>query len=80
MLFISDINIGEVGMHTKVPKKEIQKIKKEIEKEFPEDPMLQEIHIARKVIAYQAKKAGMSYIQYIQHIKEKAKSTISSTK
>ncbi len=58
-------------MRKKLLKKEISKITKEIQKEFPEDSALQEVHIARKIIAKEAEMAGMSYIKYIQSWKEK---------
>lgn len=47
---------------------EIDKIKKEVEEEFPNDMALQQIHIARKILAKEAKLKGMSYIEYIKSI------------
>ena len=46
--------------------KEIEKIKKDVEKEFPNDFALQQIHIARKIIAREAKMKGLKYIDYIK--------------
>ena len=46
--------------------KEIEEIKKEIESEFPNDFALQQIHIARKIIAKEAAKKGLSYFDYIK--------------
>ena len=45
--------------------KEVEEIRKEVESEFPDDPALQEIHIARKIIAREAEKEGLSYLEYI---------------
>jgi len=45
--------------------KELEEIRKEVESEFPDDPALQEIHIARKIIAREAEKEGLSYLEYI---------------
>ncbi|MHA1488171.1 MAG: hypothetical protein ACTSRI_00535 [Promethearchaeota archaeon] len=47
---------------------EIDKIKKEIEKEFPNDLPLQQIHIARKILAKEAELKGMKYLDYIKSI------------
>ena len=46
--------------------KEINKIKKDVEAEFPGDPALQQIHISRKILAKEAEIKGMSFIEYIR--------------
>lgn len=48
--------------------KEIEKIKKNAEIEFPNDIALQQIHIARKIIAKEAEKKGLKYLDYIKLI------------
>ena len=48
--------------------KEIEKIKKEIEHEFPNDIALQQIHIARKIFAIETEKKGLKYLGYIKLI------------
>lgn len=50
----------------KVKEREIRKIKKDIEKGFPYDFPLQQIHIARKIINMEAEKRGLSFIQFIK--------------
>ena len=50
----------------KMKKKEIDKIEKMVEKEFSQDPALQQIHIARKIISKEAELAGLSFSQYIK--------------
>ena len=47
---------------------DIDEIKKEIENEFPNDVALQQIHIARKILAKEAELKGMKYIDYIKLI------------
>ncbi len=47
-------------------KEELEKIRKEIEREFPNDFALQQIHIARKIIAKEAEMKGFSYFDYIK--------------
>ncbi len=46
-------------------KKELDRIKKEVALEFPEDDALQQVHIARKLIAEKAKTLGLTYLQYV---------------
>ena len=47
---------------------EIKEIKNEIIKEFPNDIALQQIHIARKILAREAELKGMKYLDYIKYI------------
>ena len=42
-----------------------ERIIKEVEREFPGDPALQQIHIARNLISQEAKKLGVSLHEYI---------------
>ncbi len=39
----------------KITEKEMEKVRKMIEAEFPDDPALQQVHIARKIIAREAR-------------------------
>ena len=45
----------------------------EIEKEFPDDPALQQIHIARKIISQEAEQRGLSYFEFLQTQRQKSK-------
>ena len=54
-------------------KVDYEKIKEEIENEFPDDPALQQVHIARKIIAKEAESKGLSYIEYIKSLNQKDK-------
>jgi len=47
-------------------KEELKKIQKEVEHEFPNDFALQQIHMARKIIAKEAERKGLSYLEYIK--------------
>jgi len=58
-------------MEKKVSIEEIKRIRKEIEKEFPGDPALQEAHIARKIISKEAEIVGMSFGRYIRSLGSK---------
>jgi hypothetical protein len=49
-----------------IRKKDFQEIKRMVEEEFPEDPALQQIHIARKIIAKEAELKGLSFFEYIK--------------
>lgn len=39
---------------------EIEEIRKEVMEEFPDDPALQQAHIARRILALEAEKQGKS--------------------
>jgi hypothetical protein len=54
---------------TLTPEEE-QEIQKQVETEFPEDPALQLIHIARKRISKLAEHAGLSYLEYVDQINQ----------
>ncbi|MDH5364890.1 MAG: hypothetical protein OEW82_07010 [Dehalococcoidia bacterium] len=46
--------------------KDIEEIRKVIEEEFPNDPALQHVHIARKIIAKEVGLEGLSFLEYIK--------------
>jgi hypothetical protein len=46
---------------SKIAEKEIEGIRKTVEAEFPDDPALQQVHIARKIIAREAELEGLSF-------------------
>ena len=45
---------------------DLESIKKKIQKEFPGDPALQQVHIARKILSKEAKSKGLSFKEYIR--------------
>jgi hypothetical protein len=49
---------------------DIKKIKKMVEEEFPNDPALQQVHIARKIIAREAEMKGLSFLEYIKSLRK----------
>lgn len=58
-------------MEKKVFVQEVKRIRKKIEQEFPGDPALQEVHIARKIISKEAEIEGMSLGKYIRFLELK---------
>ena len=52
----------------KIKEKDMEEIKRVIEEEFPNDPALQNVHIARKIIAKEAKLEGLSFLEYIKSL------------
>lgn len=48
--------------------KDIEAIRKKVAKEFPDDPALQQIHIARKIIAREAELKGLSFTEYVRSL------------
>ncbi len=53
---------------SEITEKEIKRIHKIVEKEFPNDPALQQVHIARKIIAKEAEHKGLSFLEYIKFL------------
>lgn len=49
-----------------ITEKEMEEVRKMIEAEFPDDPALQQVHIARKIIAREAELEGLSFLKYIK--------------
>ncbi|MFQ6060938.1 MAG: hypothetical protein ACE5QW_09585 [Thermoplasmata archaeon] len=47
-------------------KKEMEKIKRLVEREFPNDPAIQQVHIARKILAAEAKLTGLTFAEYVR--------------
>lgn len=63
---------------SKITKKDIEEIKRIVEEEFPNDPALQKVHIARKIIAREAELEGLSYLGYIKSLRKQVKEVIQS--
>jgi len=58
-----------------INQKHIKEIAKAVQKEFPNDPALQQVHIARKIIAKEAEIKGLSFIEYIRSLGKEAKAS-----
>ena len=56
---------------SKITKEDIEKIRQFVDKEFPHDPALQQVHILRKIIAREAELEGMSFLEYIRSQRKK---------
>ncbi len=51
---------------SKIKEKDIEEIRRVVEKEFPNDPALQQVHTARKIIAKEAESEGLSFFGYVK--------------
>lgn len=58
---------------SKIKEKDIEEIRKAVEKEFPDDPALQQVHIARKIIAKEAQLEGLSFFEYVKLLGKRGK-------
>jgi len=58
---------------SKIKEKDIEEIRKAVEKEFPDDPALQQVHIARKIIAKEAQLEGLSFFEYVKLLGKRVK-------
>jgi len=47
-------------------KERVEEIKRDVEREFPNDFALQQVHIARKLLAEEAKEKGVNFWEYIK--------------
>jgi len=56
----------------KISKRELRVLQRSVEKEFPDDPALQQVHLAREILALEAEKAGMAYLDYIKSLRGKS--------
>lgn len=50
----------------KIEGKDLEEIKRLVEDEFPQDPALQQVHIARKILAREARLEGLSFFEYVK--------------
>lgn len=51
---------------SKIKEKDVEEIRRMVVEEFPDDPALQQVHIARKTIAKEAESQGLSFLEYIK--------------
>jgi hypothetical protein len=58
---------------SKIKEKDIEEIRKAVEEEFPKDPALQQVHIARKIITKEAELEGLSFLEYIRLLGKQVK-------
>lgn len=58
---------------SKIKEKDVEEMKKAVEEEFPEDPALQQVHMARKIIAKEAESEGLSFLEYVRLLGKQVK-------
>jgi hypothetical protein len=56
----------------KITEQESEQIARAVEKEFPSDPALQQVHIARKTLALEAQHEGVGFLAYVKSLTNKA--------
>jgi hypothetical protein len=57
----------------KVTERHIKQIRGAVGEEFPDDPALQQVHIARKILAKEAEFQGSSFLEYIKSLRNQVK-------
>jgi hypothetical protein len=55
-------------MMAKISKAKKKDIIAAVKREFPHDPALQQVHIARKILSLEAKLEGLTYLEYVRKI------------
>lgn len=58
---------------SKLKEKDVKEIRRAVEEEFPGDPALQQVHIARKIIAIEAESEGLSFLEYVKLLGKQVK-------
>lgn len=58
---------------TEIPEGELEAIRRTVEEEFPHDPALQQVHVARKIISREAEVNGMRYFDYVKLLAKRAR-------
>jgi len=53
---------------TFLTQKELANIRQSVEQQFPYDPALQEVYIARKILKQEAEQLGLDYLSYIKQV------------
>lgn len=57
----------------RINEKYVEGIRRVVEEEFPDDPALQQVHIARKILAKEAELEGLSFLEYIKLLRKQVK-------
>lgn len=55
--------------------KDLEEIQRLAAAEFPNDPAMQQVHIARKLLAQEAKRRGMTLLEYVASPRRRARRT-----
>jgi len=53
--------------------KDLEEIQRMAAAEFPNDPAMQQVHVARKLIAQEAKRRGMTLLEYVASLRRHAR-------
>ena len=56
------------GTDTLLSASDIEHICQQAQQEFPNDAALQEVHIARRILATEAQRLGLNYLAHIRQI------------
>jgi len=57
---------------SKITEQELEQITRAAKEEFPSDPALQQVHIARKTLALEAQHEGVGFLAYVKSLTNKA--------
>lgn len=61
---------------SKIKEVDIKEIRSMVAEEFRHDPALQQVHIARKIIAKEAESRGLSFLRYIMSLSKEKKGKV----
>ena len=46
----------------------MKRIRDDVRREFPEDPAMQRVHLARRILSKEAELEGMSFLEYVRKV------------
>ena len=52
----------------RLTKAELKRIEAAAKREFPSDPALQQVHIARRILSREAELEGLTFLQYVRKL------------
>jgi septal ring factor EnvC (AmiA/AmiB activator) len=71
---IRQVRAERINRLAPLSENELAAVRAEVEKEFPFDPALQQVHMARKIISREADELGISYIEYVNQLAKEVQS------
>jgi hypothetical protein len=57
----------------KVTEGHIRQIKKAVAEEFPDDPAMQQVHVARKILAKEAQVQRLGFVEYVKSLRKEVR-------
>jgi len=63
----------KTGHMSGAAQEDLEEIQRLAAAEFPNDPAMQQVHVARKLVAQEAKRKGMTLLEYVASLRRHAR-------